>query len=336
MFEKWRRPGRSRKEGSLKKLFSYIIFGTICLVFVFLAPVGSRFAGESILGYVGKVPIRAGDIRRIEEHLNRRQNFLEKAEGEKHAQIKKEIRKQAIQQFISSSLIDQGAQKNGFFIGKKELIEEIRAFPDFQKDGQFLYSKYLNILKSQRLKVSRFENLIRKDKLVKNWIDLSEKAIFSNKIEKKKQKERQSYKTRIRYAPIPTEKAEEESLKPLVQKGNLKKINEFLKEKQIQWEEPAPFSIAPAFRNPIVQNQNLMEALIHHLPSKGLIPRWLRQNNKIYIIQVLSFKKENMSPQEQKIEKLLNQRFFDKSVRFLDSWLNFQKQRIKVEISDSI
>ena len=336
MFDKLRRPGRSLKEGKTKKIFSYIIFGAICLVFVFLAPMGTKLIGEGILGYVGNEPIRIRELQLIEDSIKKEyQSRLEKADDESHLKIQEEIRQRAKAEIVKLYLLVQGSQKEGFFLSDKELHSEIRSFPVFQEEGRFLYSRYLLFLKSQNLSPSHFENRIRKSKLAQSWVNLFKKAIFSNTLEKEKKSQRHRYKVKIRYAVLHSEDIEEEHLEPLVKSRDLKKINSFLKKNDMNWEETGIFSPISGFGVPIAQNQNLMEVLVHYLPQKGIIPRFIRQANKIYIVNVLSFKEENISPKEQQLENFLSYRF-DKSVRLLDSWINFQRQKIKVKLSDNI
>ena len=336
MFEKLRRPGRSPKEGRFKKWFSYFIFGAICLVFVFLVPMGTNLMGEGILGYVGNEPIRAGEFRWLEENIKRYyKSRLDQADDESYSKIQDEIRYRAKAEIVKMYLLVQGAQNDGFFLSDGELRSEIQSIPIFQKDGRFLHSRYLGFLKSKRLSPSRYEEQIRKAKLVENWAEIFRKTISSNQLEQNKRSQRHRYKVNFRYALLNAGGIEEEKLEPLVKSGALQKINHFLKKNDVKWEETGLFSLFSAFGIPIAQNQNLMDVLIHYLPAKGVIPRLIRQNDKIYIVHVLSFKKGKASPQETQLENLLSRRF-DKSVRLLDSWLDFQRQKIKVKLSNKI
>lgn len=336
MFEKLRRPGRSPKEGRFKKWFSYFVFGAICFVFVFLAPMGTNLMGEGVLGYVGNEPIRAREFRFFEESIKQHyRNRLEQAGDESYSKIQDEIRYRAKVEIVKRYLLVQGAQNDGFFLSTGELRSEIQSIPIFQKEGRFLYSRYLSFLKSEGLNPTRFEELIRKDKLAENWAGVFKKAISSNQLEKSKRAQRHRYKVNFRYALLNTGDIEEEKLEPLVKSKALQKINQFLKKNDVKWEETGPFPLFSAFGIPITQNQNLMDVLTHYLPAKGVIPRLIRQNDKIYIVHVLSFKEGEASPQEKQLENLLSLRF-DKFVRLLDSWLDFQRQKIKVRLSDKI
>ena len=337
MFEKLRRPGRSMKEGLLKKWFSYFIFGLICLVFVFLVPMGTKLGGEGILGYVGSEPLRSREFRLYTEDITRYyQSRLDQADDENYSKIQKEIRDRALKRLVDLHLLVQGSQKAGFFLSDRELRSEIQSYPAFQKNGRFLYSRYLAYLKSQNLSARRFENQIRRGKLAQNWGTLFKKAVFSNTLEKEKKSQRHHYKVNFRYSLLNAGDIEEEKLESLVKSKNIKKINSFLKENEGNWEETGLFTLFSAFGLPIVQKQNVMDVLIDHLPSKGLIPRLIRENDKIYILDILSFEKRGkISPQDQQLENLLS-RQFDKSIRLLDAWLDFQKQEFEIRLSNNI
>ena len=332
MFEKWRRPGRSPKEGKIKKLFNYIVFGAICLVFVFLAPMGTKLMGEGVVAYVGGEPIRGRDLSFIEENIRRsQQGRLEQANEENYLKIQEEIRQSALRQIIELFLMAQGSQKEGFFLSDEELRAEIRSFPAFQQEGRFLYSAYLTFLKNSKLSSHRFEERIKKSKLSENWINIFKKASLVNSLEEEKKSQRGRYKVNFRYVLFKAGDIEEQKLEPLVKAGDVKKVNHFVQKNKGVWEKTGLFSLFSPFGTPIAQNQNLMELLIRHLPSLGIIPQLIRQADKIYVVDVLSFKEGEMDAEEKQLEKLISQRF-DKSTRLLDSWLNFQREKIKVKL----
>ena len=336
MFEKLRRPGRSPKEGRVKKLFSYFIFGTICLVFVFLAPMTTKITGEGVLGYVGSEPIRTKEFRLVEQNVHQQyQSRLDQADEKTYSKLQKEIQQRALQYLVEVYLLVQGSQKAGFFLSDKELRSEIRSFPLFQEDGRFLYSRYLQFLKNENISPSHFEERIRKAKWAENWKVVFRKAVSSNELEKEKKSHRYRYKVNLRYALLNAGEIEEQKLELLVKSGDLKKINSFLKKNNVEWKTTGEFSITSAFGISITQNQNLMDAVIHHLPSKGMIPRLIREADKIYIVHVLSFKEGSISPMNRQLESFLSQRF-DKSERLLNSWMDFQRGQIKVRLSDQI
>lgn len=317
-------------------MFSYIVFGAICLVFVFLAPMGTKLMGEGILAYVGGEPIRMGEWSIFKESIKRQyQSRLDQADEEAYSEIQKQIEDMATRQIIEMYLIFQGSKKEGFFLSDQELREEIRSFPLFQQKGRFSYSLYQAYLKSQRLRPERFENRIRKAKIAENWLKTFRKAIPSNELELAKRAERNFYKVNFRHALLSAESLKEQDLEGFVRQRNLPQINKFLKDEGVQWEETGLISLFSNF-NPITQNKELMSALLSHLPLTGVVPQLIRSADKIYILNVLSFKKvEKLSRAEKQLENILNSNF-DKSERAFAEWLNFQRERIPVQLSDNI
>ena len=336
MFEKLRRPGRSYKESRTKKIFSYFVFGAICLVFVFLAPMGTQLIGEGVVAYVGNSAIRSRELRFMQENIKTQyQSRLDQAEGDNYLKIEEEIKERALQSLVTLYLIVQASQKEGFLLSDGELRDVIQSFPAFQKDGRFLYSSYISFLKNQGLSPSRFEARIRNTKLVDHWKTIFQQAVSTNQLEAEKKDQLYQYKVNFRYALLKAGEMEEQNLEPFVQNQNLKKVNSFLKKHNASWKKTGVFSLFSPFSQPIVQNQNIMSALIKHLPSTGLIPQLIRQSNKIYLIHVLSFEKGKIKAQERQIEKPIS-RNFDKSLRLLDSWVQVQRGKTKVKISDKI
>ena len=338
MFKSLRKPGRALKEGKIKKTFSYIALLLICFVLVFLG-VDPLPVGQGVVAYVGGEPIRLRELRNIEESIKRRyQVLLKQADEETLLRLQPMIRQEAKIKVVERYLIIQGARESGFYLSDKELRSEIQSAPVFQENGRFLYARYLGFLKSEGLSPSQFETRIRKGKLVQNWVQLFMKSLSVNNLEREKRTQKYHYKLNLKYAALPSEKVDEEKEKELesfVRLKDLKKVNSFLRKHKFDWKETGNFSPFLGQEAPI-ENKDLMEIVIHHLPQKGIIPRLIRQANKIYIANVVFFKKEpDIRPQDQQSENLLNYNL-DKSGRLLDSWIDFQRQKIKVKLSDDI
>lgn len=333
MLDRLRRPGRSVREGHFKKLFSYFVFGGICIIFVFLVPMGTQLFGEGILAYVGQEAVRAGEVQFFENNIKSRyQSRLDSADGEVFAQIQEEIRQRALAEVIKMYIMVQGSEKAGFFIGDEELKSIILSLPGFQEKGRFLYSKYKLYLKSQNMKASRFENRVRKIQQASQWDSLFRKSIVKNQLEREKEIQRYAYKVNFQYVALKAGEIEEEKLEPFLKAKDIKKVNQFLKEQEKSWQKTGEFSLLSPFGLEIAQNQNLMEALIRHLPRQGLIPGLIRHSDEIYIVNVLSFKETSVSPQEKQIQTLLS-RNFGKSMRLLSGWTEKQYETIKIKRS---
>ena len=81
---------------------------------------------------------------------------MDQADEENYPKIQEEIRQRAKSEIVRMYLLVQGSLNNGFFLSDSELRSEIRSFSVFQKEGRFLYSRYLSYLKSQGLEPISF------------------------------------------------------------------------------------------------------------------------------------------------------------------------------------
>ncbi|MCZ0932385.1 MAG: SurA N-terminal domain-containing protein [Oligoflexia bacterium] len=334
MLDKLRRPGRSYRDGKLKKIFSVVVFGLICIVFVFIAPMGINLMGEGVVGQVGSEFIRVRDLRVLEENLrNQYKSRLEQADEETYSKLQQQIRSIALQNLVSIYVINYALQKEGLFLTDKELISTIQNIPYFQEEGRFLNSRYMAFLKSQNLSSSRFEERVRREKLADNWQKTFNQAVSSNELEKEKSQARHQYKVNLRYVTLKAEEIAEEKLEPFVQEKNKKEIEKFLKKAQVKWEQTGLFSLLLPLRVSIAHNETIMTAVLNQLPSKGLIPKLIRDDNKVHVVEVLSFSKEkNISPEDKQLADLISQNF-EKSSRLFNSWMSTQRKHIKVEIN---
>ena len=333
MLNKLRRPGRSYRDGKFKKIFSTIIFGLICLVFVFIAPMGINLLGEGVVAQVGNSFIRTRELRNLEEIMRSRyKSHLEQADEERALKLGQQIRSQALQDLVSLYLINYALQKEGVFLTDEELVASIWSIPIFQEDGRFLNTRYRAFLKSQNLSDSYFEEKVRREQLVSNWQETFNQAISSNELEEKeKNQARHQYKVSLRYVTLKAEEVAEDKLEPFVQEKNKKEIERFLKTAQVKWEKTGLFSLLLPLGVSIAHSETVIEAVIHQLPSTGLIPQLIRDENKIYIVEVLSFSKENISSEDKQLEAIISQKF-EKSNRLFSSWISAKRKYIKVEI----
>ena len=333
MLDKIRRPGRSYKDGTFKKIFTYIIFGLICLVFLFIAPMGINLTGQGIAGQVGSHYISQRELRILEENLrNQYRSRLEQADENQSQEIQKEIRSRALEYLVRLYLINSALHKEEVFLTDEELAVSIQSIPIFREDGRFLNSRYQTFLKNQKLQPTRFEESIRREQLSKNWEKTFNRALSSNKLEENKTQERYKYKVNFRYVTLNATEVKEEELEPFVKSKNKSEIEKFLKKAQVKWEKTGSFSLFTPLGVSIAQNELVMNKLIKQIPKTGLIPEFIRDENKIYLVDVLSFVEGKIDPEEKRLEALFSQNF-DKSLRLFSDWLNFKREQIKVTIN---
>ena len=333
MLEKLRRPGKAGKQGLLRKIAYFFVFGAICLVFVFLGPALPDLPGRTAAAYVGKEPVYLRELVQAEESLKSQyKSRLERAGEEEARRLQSQIRERALSLLISSSLIRQGSEKAGFRLSDKELQEAIRSFPVFQSDGRFVYSQYLAFLKSRGMRAAQFEDIIRREQLAANWSGLFAKALPSHGLEIKKNRQKGLVQIKVRFVELGLGKAHEEKLEPLVRSGDLKQTERFLKGLKAEWQETKEFSPVSSFIPELKDNEILREAVLDYLPQTGLLPQLIKTGSRLYVVEVLSFRKK----QDQAAEKGFSALFgFEKSGRQLQSWLEAQRRAFPVTISPS-
>ena len=332
MLDKLRRPGRSYKDGKLKKIFTTLFFGLICLVFVFIAPMGINLTGQGVVGQVGNSFIQTRELRNLEEILrNQYKNRLEQMDEDSSLRFEKQIRSQALQNLVTLYLVNYALQKEGLFLTDQELVAKIRSLSIFQEKGRFLNTRYKAFLKSQNLSSFYFDEKVRRQQLASNWQETFKQAISFNKLEKEKSQARHQYKVNLRYVTLKAEEISEEKLETFVQEKNKKEIESFLKTVQVKWEKTGLFSLLLPLRVPIAHNEAIISAVINHIPATGLIPQLIRDENTIYVVEVLSFSKEKITAEDKQLSALIHQDS-EKANRLFSSWISEKRKHIKVEI----
>ena len=329
MLEKIRRPGRSYKDGIVKKSLSYFILGLICAMFLFIAPMGTQLSTQGVVAQVGPHLIRSRELKNVEDNL-KRQYRSRLNSGSNTEALQKQIRSQAIQYLIDTYKISFLAEQKGFFISDKELRDRIKKYPAFQDKGRFLHSRYQAFLKNQNLNPAHFEERIRRAELSQDWLMLFKKGIPKNQLEEVKKKEKYKYQISINYVELPAEQVEENKLAALLKAKDRKGIDQFIKAADASWEKTDVFSLIMPIAQPIAQKDQIIEALLAHVPEKGLIPKLIRDENKVYAIEINSFKIGTVKKEDLQIEQLLS-RNFGKSDQVFEDWLSIESKNIKVE-----
>ena len=337
MLEKIRRPGKSRSTGRFKKLVSYFVFALICLVFVFFTPLSDRLTGYGggVVAVVGRKNIRYRELSLLERNLRAQyKSRFDTAGAEEAKKLERQLRQTALARLLNGHLIYEGAKREGFFTGDQELKDTIRSIPVFQDKGQFIYSRYRDYLKSEYLSPARFEEQIRREVTRENWTGLFFKAIRSNKLEEEKHSARNLWTATARFAEMEWDSALLEELSPLVKERQQQKISAVLKREKVKWQTLEAFSPGKWNILQLRDNRKVQKALFDFLPETGLIPQITADKGKLYIVEVVSFKKALQKATAPAAENLfLN---FDKPARLFESWLRFQEKTIKVNVNTEL
>lgn len=112
---------------------------------------------------------------------------------------KLDLKRAAINQLIQKRLILSQAKELGIKVSDREILERIKQFPAFQKDGVFDYSRYLNILKNQRVDTRKFEEEQREALILKKVEDLIKDGIKASDIELKEAYSREKEEVQVDY-----------------------------------------------------------------------------------------------------------------------------------------
>ncbi|MCB0421395.1 MAG: SurA N-terminal domain-containing protein [Bdellovibrionales bacterium] len=160
MFEKIRKPGRG------KAILAYIIFGTICLVFVFLGmtPQGTGFVSGGAAAIVNNQIISQKDyrerVRQAESSLGIDLNQLPAANRK---MFNSQIRQRAMEELIQMELLAQAASEEGIYTSDVEVRDFIMNISFFSENGRFQRVRYDTYLKNVQMTAGQFESMIRRD-----------------------------------------------------------------------------------------------------------------------------------------------------------------------------
>ena len=337
MFEKIRKPNKVKSTAYVKKIFSYIIFGLICLVFVFLSPFGGQTGGfgQGVVAHVGRETIRSQEFRFLEENMRAQQKTqINQSSPEEARRIENNIKKRVLSHLVNSYLILQGARKEGFRISDYEVQDAIQSIPVFREKDRFIYSRYRNFLKNQNLSSSRFENRIRREIFSQRWNSLFFQAVPVSFLENEKRKLQESYQASIRFVEIKLEQVPLSQLEAALKKQARSEVENLIKKAGVSWIKPKPFSVVSGFVLELRQNKKVIDSIIDYLPRKGLIPQLISENAKVYVVDVLNFKKLKKSKPKQARLDMSLLLGFEKPSRTADSWIKEQEQNFEVNVNE--
>ena len=302
-------------------------------MFVFFTPLSDRLSGGGgVVAVVGRKNIRYKELALLERNLRaQHKSRFDSAGTEEAKRLEKQLKQTALARLLNGYLIYEGAKKEGFSTEDRELRDVIRSIPVFQDKGQFLYSRYRDYLNSEYLSPARFEEQIRREITRENWTGLFFKAVRSNKLEEEKHTTRRLWTATGRFAEMDWDSALLDELSPLVKDRQQRKISAVLKRLKIKWQAVPSFSPGKWNISHLRDNRKVQEALLDFLPDTGLIPQIITNKGKLYIVEVVSFKK---NPQEDSVPDSENLFLnFDKPVRLFESWLKFQEKTIKINVN---
>ena len=267
MFEKIRKPGRR------KNIASYLIFGLICLVFVFI---GVPVQQASRLG--------AGAFRVNNTVISwpEFQNYLENLEAQAtpnsdsslEAERQERLKKEAVSALLNRELMSQGAEKIGLRPSLLEIRDNISRVPIFQEEGRFMHSRYRDFLRLRRFSTSYFETLIAKDIQARKFQELFSTALPYAFILTEKLSDLKSFKISIQYVDLPAGQFKPEELKIIeewLKAGREDRLNSIFRDKALEWQKIKNLDLTRTALPGLILEEQLFSKMLVHLPAEGLV-----------------------------------------------------------------
>ncbi len=163
MAEKLKRQMIGNKTLSAKSITAMILFGAICLVFVFFGLPGRLGAGVGAVARVNNSLISFADFQQEEQRIQ--QYYASLFGGAMDFSSQRQLlQQQAIENLVRMELVAQATRAEGILATDAEVRDFIvKDIPFFQQNGQFQRELYGRYLEQTRSTPGDFENKVRKD-----------------------------------------------------------------------------------------------------------------------------------------------------------------------------
>lgn len=240
MFKKLREPW---KPGRAKGIFTGVIFGLICLTFVFVGLTPGENGTNSGIGAaatVNDVVISVADFQeRVAMVENQYGDAFKNLPAAQRQMSGKRLRASALDELVGYELVYQSAERVGVLptdAGTRDLITSI---PAFQEEGRFTRQKYDQYLNYKGIVAADFESKVKRDVVVGQIRELFFTALRPPTIARDLSQIVQDTKLNIEFIKIDEKPPESVSsvevrARHILIKGDneasLKKINEIRKE----------------------------------------------------------------------------------------------------------
>ena len=328
MFEKIRKPRRA------KSIFAYIIFGFICLVFIFLGVPTDPLSGAG--GFAAVVDKQVISIASFYQRLSAFQ------ENQSSSLKQDTERQKADQRLVLNQLIDEklmfiAAQKAGLKVSNEELRNQIKSFPAFQENGKFQNSLYRSYLESPRVSAEGFEEDVRTFILLQRMETLFNRIVLISKQEKEKNSDLNNFEFQFKYVRIPLNTLSGEGTdlgqwQDLLTNPEL--VEQELKAKGLEWVQASPVTLN-SWSNALpvlVDEAELFDSVLKTLPNKGLVPKLLVQADYLVLAYLTDFKVKK--PQEIKLSQDILS--FSISRIIFSSWLQSMKEQVRIQLNPKL
>ncbi|MEC9281175.1 MAG: SurA N-terminal domain-containing protein [Bdellovibrionota bacterium] len=170
-----------------KTITAYIIFGAICLVFVFM---GMDYGGNPTGGHAAIVNDKIISPRELETAYNQLSRVYGNMFGGNNPMGGESfLRQMALNQLVNQTLITEYSSQLGVEVSPAELQNFIINIPAFQADGRFRKDYYQNFIKNQNTSMYNFEKQLSRELAYQKVQDIFRLASIPSKIELEREKE---------------------------------------------------------------------------------------------------------------------------------------------------
>ena len=332
MFEKIRKPGRG------KSLASYIIFGLICLIFVFIGvPLdqSSSIGGSAII--VNNKVISWSEFQNYLESLQSQSK--PSVDPKEEAKRQDRLRQQTVDALLNMELMFQTTNHIGLTVAKQAIQESIVELPLFQEDGRFLHSRYRDFLELRQFSAHHFENLIKKDIQIRRLQNLFKKTFPVSQLEKERKNLLSAFKIHISYVVFSSDsfKANElNSLKEAVEQGYENQLNQLMKKKTVEWNKVEPFDLKQTSLPGLNAGEKLFNIIIQNLPQTGLVKQVIKERNQTFVLKI--DRVDRVSDSEKNKTTLSMESFMDQMApqMIFYSWIHAARTSAKLQFNPAL
>ena len=225
-----------------KSVTALVIFGAICIVFVFFGYSGKHNKiGTGAAAQVNSALLSVSELRSESQRLE--QMYAPMFGGNIQEAQRRFIQQQALENMISTELIAQGAVKAGIIIPDNEVREVVvKEIPAFQENGKFQRDRYLGVLDANHWSPGEFEDRIRKERETNRFRRALEEVSSPLEYEVKKDKEMRESSRSVDFVKIErsqviekTKISDTDLQKQLADPAFLKKVQEDFAKNKAQY-----------------------------------------------------------------------------------------------------
>lgn len=198
-----------RKPLSIKSFAAYIIFGMICLTFVFVGlqggNVGLSTGGAAAVVNGSIIPISdyQKQVARTEKQYSM---FFKDMSPQRRRDQSRMIRQRVLNELIRSEATAQSAMELGLVATSSEILDYITKMEVFHEEEQFQPTKYDLLLKANGYNPHIFENNIRKDLLSSKLKVGFTQALLGSPLEAQRQTQLKQSEMNLKFISFDKEK----------------------------------------------------------------------------------------------------------------------------------